>query len=87
MLEKYQAWFKTLPPALQSCLYAIESGLAAAVGVFLWAVYTATQTPAGLDGFNWAVQIRALEVGAIAAVTKALFDFLKGSPPSQVPSK
>jgi hypothetical protein len=77
------AWFKSLPSWIQSALYAIETGVAAALVLFLASLYSALTGPHGLDGFDWAGQLHTLEIGAAAAVVKAILDLLKGNPPAQ----
>lgn len=78
-------WFKSLPPAVQSLLYAIETGAAAALALFLASFYSALSSPSGLAGFDWHGQLTSLEMGVVAAIVKALLDMLKGAPPTQLP--
>lgn len=73
------AWVKTQSPAVQGLIYAVETGVATALTIFLASVYGALSGPNGLDGFNWHAQIYTLEMGVGAAVVKAVMDFLKGA--------
>lgn len=82
-MSKLQAWFKGLPPAVQSVLYAIETGAAAALAIFLGSLYVSLTSAQGLTGFDWHGQVYALEMGVGAAVVKAVIDALKGSAPTQ----
>ena len=83
ILAGYQDWLKTLPPNIQTLLYAIEAGVVTALIVFLSSLYAAFNTPQGLSGFNWHTQLNTLGLAVGAAVIKALIDLLKGAPPSQ----
>lgn len=83
-MKKFNAWLKAQSPAVQSFFYAVETGIATALAVFLWSVYTATQSAAGFTGFDWHAQTKVLAMGAIGAVCKAGFDYLKGNKPTQV---
>jgi len=85
-MQKLQDWFKSLPPGVQSLLYAVETGVIAALVLFLGSLYVALTSKAGLAGFDWQGQLGALEAGAAAAVVKAILDFFKGNPPAQIPS-
>lgn len=81
-MNKLTIWFKALPPWLQSLLYAVETGVVAALTVFLLALYGATQTGT-LGTFDWKGQGYLLLVAVIGAIVKAILDLLKGNPPAQ----
>lgn len=85
-MTRIQAWFKSLPPSWQSFFYAVETGVATVIIIFLSSLYGAFISPHGLDGFDWHGQLYTLAMGAGAAIIKALIDLLKGSPPTQIPS-
>lgn len=80
-----ERWFKSLSPAVQSLLYAIETGVATVIIVFLGTLYSAMTSPQGLAAFAWHTQLYTLAMGAGAAIIKAIIDFLKGNAPSQIP--
>lgn len=82
-MKAIQAFIKAQSPAVQSLIYAIETGVAAAAAIFLTSLYGELTGPNGLQGFNWHSQVYTLEMGVAAAVVKAVIDFLKGSAPSQ----
>lgn len=82
-MSKFQAWFKGLPPSAQSVLYAVETGVAAALTIFLGSLYVALTSAQGLAGFDWHAQVYTLEMGVGAAIVKAVLDALKGAAPSQ----
>lgn len=83
-MKAINAWIKAQSPAVQSFIYAVETGLAAAASVFLGSLYVAFTGPHGLAGFDWHGQIYTLEMGAGAAIVKAILDALKGTSPTQV---
>lgn len=86
-MKAINAWIKAQSPAVQSLIYAIETGIAAAAALFLGALYTALSSPQGIAGFDWHGQLYSLEMGAAAAVVKAILDFLKGNKPTQTPQR
>lgn len=82
-MKAIQAFIKAQSPAVQSLIYAIETGVATALAIFLTSLYGALTGPNVLQGFNWHSQVYTLEMGVAAAIVKAVLDFLKGSAPSQ----
>lgn len=83
MLATFQRWVKSLPPAVQTTIYAVETGVAAALSLFLISLYSAVTSAQGLAGFDWKGQLMTLAMGALAALLKALIDLLKATPPTQ----
>lgn len=85
-MNALQTWLKSLPPAWQTFFYAVETGVATVIIIFLSSLYGAFTSPHGLDGFDWHGQLYTLAMGVGAAIIKALIDFLKGTPPTQIAS-
>lgn len=84
-MNGFNKWLKAQSPLIQSFIYAVETGVAAALAIFLASLYGAFTSPHGLVGFDWHGQIYTLEMGVGAAVVKAIIDALKGNAPTQTP--
>lgn len=83
-MKAINAFIKAQSPATQSLIYALETGIIAALVLFGSALYAALTSPNGLQGFDWHGQVYTLEMGVAAAIVKALLDFLKGNAPTQI---
>lgn len=84
-MNGFNKWLKAQSPAVQSFIYAVETGVATAFVIFLGSFYSALTSPSGLGSFDWHGQLYTLEMGVAAAVVKAVLDFIKGNSPTQTP--
>lgn len=78
-------WVKTLPPAVQTAYYSVETAVIAGLAMLVGTLYTYEAAHGSLGGFDWQTQIRILYASILTAVLKAAWDLLKGCLPTQDP--
>lgn len=76
-INKLHAWVKTLPPALQTAYYAIETAVIAGLAIFLGTLYAYYSAHSSFAGFDWSGQIHTLQASVVTAILKAAWDLLK----------
>lgn len=86
-IAKSQAWLKTLPPGLQTSIYAFETALATAIAAFLYALYMSLTCTKNCAPFDWQNQLHLLWIALAAGAVKLAIDGVKmlgGQGPTQV---